>query len=223
MSSLDDRTLDKLADMVINVLWQDLLEVWRAIRTKMDSEGPAAVKSAFEQAVDRFLKGPFESHVEVRWGMNLCVHCNDDNVEKNGIAYVKPNGDGLEFNQCLNCRIGILYELETAKATLDTYTIGLGQPGQFSGISFYWNAIVPEGLKKYIPSYELIQDGRWIGTLSFDESLEPRFLPFESMTSETPRDAEAPWTRELPGAVKVAADAFLNHARYQVEAALALK
>jgi len=43
MSSLEERSLDKLADMVLQVLWQDLLEVWQAIRNKMDSEGPAEV------------------------------------------------------------------------------------------------------------------------------------------------------------------------------------
>jgi hypothetical protein len=209
--------------MVINVLWQDLLEIWQVIRTKMDTEGSEAVKSAFEEATEKFLKGPFENHIEVRWGMNLCVHCNDDNVEKNGIAYVQPNGDGLEFNQCLNCRIGILYQLETAKATLDTYNINLGQPGQFAGTSFYWNAIVPDGLKKFIPSYELIRDGQWVGTVSFDQDITPSFLPFESMTADTPRDADAPWTKELPGAVQAAVDAYLEYARYQVEAALALK
>ena len=223
MSSLADRTLDKLAEMVVNVLWQDLLEIWQIIRTKMDVEGPEAVKTAFERATANFLKGPFESHVEVRWGMNLCVHCNDDNVEKNGIAYVQPNGDGLEFNQCLNCRIGILYSLETAKATLDTYNINLGQPGQFAGVSVYWNAIVPDSMRKFVPTYELIQDGQWIGTISFDQNLVPSFLPFDSMTADTPRDADAPWTKEFPGAVKAAVDAYLEYARYQVEAATALR
>ncbi|MBE0525418.1 MAG: hypothetical protein IH631_00645, partial [Candidatus Thorarchaeota archaeon] len=76
MSSLEERTMDKLADMVMQVLWQDLLEVWKAIRAKMDNEGPESVKSAFEGAEKRFIDGPFDSHVEVRWGMNLCVHCN---------------------------------------------------------------------------------------------------------------------------------------------------
>lgn len=223
MSSLEERTLDKLADMVIQILWQDLLEVWRAIRTKMDSEGPEAVKTAFEGAVKRFVDGPFDSHVEVRWGMNLCVHCNDDNIEKNGIAYVKANGDGLEFNQCINCRIGILYNLETATARLDTYTIGLGAPSQFNGVSIYWNAIVPETMKKFLPTYELVQDGQWLGTVSFDESFNPKFLPFDAMTESVPRDADAPWTTELPGNVTAAVEAFLAAAKYQVEAALSLR
>ena len=137
MSSLEERTMDKLADMVLQVLWQDLLEVWKAIRAKMDTEGAEAVKAAFEGAEKRFIDGPFNSHIEVRWGMNLCVHCTDDNIEKNGISYGKENGDGLEFNQVLNCRIGILYNLETAKATLDTYNIGLGEQGQWNGVSIF--------------------------------------------------------------------------------------
>lgn len=223
MSSLEERPLDKLADMVIQVLWQDLLEVWKAIRVKMDAEGPDAVKSAFEGAAKRFIDGPFNNHLEVRWGMNLCVHCNDDNVEKNGIAYVKPSGDGLEFNQCLNCRIGILYDLEVAKAKFDTYTIGLGEQNQWNGVSIFWNAIVPESMKKFIPSYELVQDGQWLGTISFDESLSPKFLPFEAMTDSVSRDAEEPWTTTIPGNVQAAIDAFLEKAKFQVEAALALR
>lgn len=223
MSSLEERSLDKLADMVLQVLWQDLLEVWQAIRNKMDSEGPAEVKKAFEGAISRFLKGPFSDHIEVRWGMNLCVHCNDDNIEKNGIAYVQPNGDGLEFNQCLNCRIGILYKLVTATATLDTYTIGLGKPGQFNGVSIYWNAIVPDSMKKFLPTYELIQDGQWLGTVSFDEALSSKFLPFSSMTESTPRDDVSPWTIEMPGVVRAAIDSFQSVAKFQVEAALALR
>jgi hypothetical protein len=223
MSSLDERPLDKLADMILQVLWKDSLEVWQAIRNKMDSEGSDAVKVAFESAVDRFMKGPFNDHLVVRWGMNLCVHCNDDNIEKNGIAYVQPNGDGLEFNQCLNCRIGILYTLVTATATLDTYTIGLGNPGQFNGVSFYWNAIVPDSMKKFIPTYELIQDGQWLGTVSFDETYLPRFLPFASMTESTKRGDVSPWTTEIPGGVQAAINSFLGAAKYQVEAALALK
>ena len=223
MSSLEERSLDKLADMVIQVLWQDLLEVWKAIRTKMDSEGQAAVKSAFDGAVSRFMNGAFSDHIEVRWGMNLCVHCNDDNIEKNGIAYVKPNGDGLEFNQCLNCRIGILYNLQTATARLDTYTIGIGNPAQFNGVSIFWNAIVPDSMKKFLPTYELIQDGQWLGTISFDESFNAKFLPFEAMTDTISRDSEDPWTTTIPGIVNAALESFLSTAKYQVEVALALK
>ena len=223
MSSLEDRTMDKLADMVIQVLWQDLLEVWNAIRAKMDSEGSEAVKSAFDGAVKRFVDGPFNNHVEVRWGMNLCVHCNDDNIEKNGIAYVKPDGDGLEFNHCLNCRIGILYDLETAKARLETYTIGLGDTAQFQGVSIYWNAIVPDSMKKFLPTYELIQDGQWLGTVSFDESFTLKFLPFDAMTESVSRDADAPWTTVIPRNVQAAIDAFLERAKFQVEAALAIR
>ncbi|TFG31596.1 hypothetical protein EU527_12045 [Candidatus Thorarchaeota archaeon] len=223
MSSLEERPLDKLADMIIQVLWQDVLEVWKAIRVKMDLEGREAVKAAFDGATSRFMNGPFNDHIEVRWGMNLCVHCNDDNIEKNGIAYVKPNGDGLEFNQCLNCRIGILYNLETATAHLDTYTIGLGNPGQFNGISIYWNAIVPESMKNFLPTYELIKDGQWLGTISFDETLAPKFLSFDSMIDSVSRDSDAPWTTVLPGIVNVALDEFIAFAKYQVEVALALR
>ncbi len=223
MSSLEERTLDKLADMVINVLWQKPLEVWSAIRNKMETEGKDAVKAAFEGAANRFMSGPFEPHLEVRWGMNLCVHCNDDNVEKNGIAYVQPNGDGLEFNQCLNCRIGILYQLETATARMDSYNIALGAPGEFGGVSVYWNAIVPEGLRKFTPTYELIRDGQWLGTISFNEDMSMRFLPFEAMTAATPRDADDVWTADIPTDIKRAMDAFVSSSRYQIEAALALK
>ena len=224
MSGLEERTLDKLADMIYNILWQDILQVWKSIRNKMDQEGKDAVKAAFEGAADRFIKGPFSDHLEVRWGMNLCVHCNDDNVEKNGIAYVDPSGDGLEFNQCLNCSIGILYKVVTANATMDTYNVGLGDPQQFNGMSVYWNAIVPEGMKKFLPTYEIVdKEGQWVGTISFDDSFNAKFLPFTAMTESTPRDAEAPWTTELPGEVKLAVDAFLEAAKYQVEVALAMK
>jgi len=224
MSALEERPLDKLADMIVNILWQDILEVWKAIRTKMDQEGAAAVKAAFEGAVDRFVKGPFSEHLDVRWGMDLCVHCNDNNIEKNGIAYVEASGDGIEFNQCLNCRIGILYKLVTAKATMDSYNINLGELHQFNGMSIYWNAIVPEGMKKFLPTYELVDgEGQWVGTISFDDSFTPKFLPFEAMTESTPRDAEGPWTTELPGAVQQAVEAFLAEAKYQVEVALAIK
>ena len=224
MSGLEERTLDKLADMIYNILWQDILQVWKSIRNKMDQEGKDAVKAAFEGAADRFIKGPFSDHLEVRWGMNLCVHCNDDNVEKNGIAYVDPSGDGLEFNQCLNCSIGILYKVVTANATMDTYNVGLGDPQQFNGMSVYWNAIVPEGMKKFLPTYEIVsKEGQWVGTISFDDSFNVKFLPFTAMTESTPRDAEAPWTAELPGELKVAVDAFLEVAKYQVEVALAIK
>ncbi len=223
MSSLEERSLDRLADMVIQVLWQDLLEVWKAIRIKMDLEGKEAVRSAFDDATTRFMNGPFSDYVEVRWGMDLCVHCNDDNIEKNGIAYVKPDGDGLEFNQCLNCRIGILYNLEKATASLDTYTIGLGNSAQFNGISIYWNAIVPDSMRKFLPTYELIQDGQWLGTISFDESLNAKFLPFEAMTDSVSRNSEDPWTTTIPGVVNTALEEFLSVAKYQVEVALALR
>jgi hypothetical protein len=222
MSSLEDRPLDKLAETILNVLWQDLLEIWSIIRKKMDKEGEEAVQKAFEDATSRFLQGPFADHLEVRWGMDLCVHCNDNNIEKNGIAYVKPSGDGLEFNQCLNCQVGILYDLESAKATMDSYNIALGKPGQFNGMSFYWNGIVPDALKKFQPSYEVIHNGQWLGTVSFDESLTPKFLSFDLMTETTARDAEEPWTAEIPDDLRAAIDAFLEAARHQVEVALIL-
>jgi len=222
-SALEERSFDKLADMVIRVLWQNILEVWQAIRHKMDSEDPADFETAFENAITRFVKGPLSEHIQVRWGMNLCVHCNDDNIEKNGIAYVQPNGDGLEFNQCLNCRIVILYRLVTAKATLDTYSIGLGKLGQFNGMSIYWNAIIPDSMRKFLPTYELVKDGQWLGTISFDGKFKAKFLPFESMTGSTARDDPSPWTDELPGTVKAAIDSFLSAAKFQVEAALALR
>jgi hypothetical protein len=224
MSALEERPFDKLADMIYNILWQDLLQVWKAVRTKIDQEGKEAAKVAFEGAKERFIKGPFDEHMEVRWGMNLCVHCNDDNIEKNGIAYVEASGDGLEFNQCLNCRIGILYKLVSAKATMDTYTIGLGELRQFNGMSIYWNAIVPDGMKKFLPSYEIVDgEGQWQGTIAFDDSFNVKFLPFTSMTTSTPRDSDDPWTTDLPGPIKAAVDAFLETAKYQVEVALALK
>ncbi|MHA2071992.1 MAG: hypothetical protein ACW985_09435 [Candidatus Thorarchaeota archaeon] len=222
MSSLEDRPLDKLADTILNVLWQDLLEVWGIIRKKMDTEGEEAVRNAFEGAANRFLQGPFANHLEVRWGMDLCIHCNDNNIENNGIAYVKSSGDGLEFNQCLNCRVGILYDLVAAKATMDTYNIALGKPGQFNGMSFFWNAIVPDALKKYQPTYEVIHNGQWIGTVSFDKSLTPKYISFTAMTESTARDAEEPWTEEIPNDLRAAIDAFLEVARHQVEAALVL-
>ena len=224
MSALEERPLDKLADMIYNILWQDILQLWKAVRTRMDQDGKEAVKASFEGAKDRFIKGPFDEHIEVRWGMNLCVHCNDDNIEKNGIAYVEPSGDGVEFNQCLNCRIGILYKLISAKATLDTYTIGLGESSQFNGMSIYWNAIVPDGMKKFLPSYEIVDgEGQWRGTISFDNDFNVKFLPFIAMSASIPRDSENPWTADLPGPIKLAVDAFLETAKYQVEVALALK
>ena len=62
MSGLEERTLDKLADMIYNILWQDILQLWKSIRNKMDQEGTEAVKAAFEGAADRFIKGPFNDH-----------------------------------------------------------------------------------------------------------------------------------------------------------------
>ena len=222
MSALEERSLDNLADVIYNVMWQDLLEIFRVIRNKMAAEGQEAVKAAFIAGRQRFLEGPFEDHVEVRWGMNLCVHCNDDNIEKNGIAYVRPNGDGLEFNQCLNCRIGILYDLETAKATMDSYVIGLGNPGQFNGMSIYWTAIGPDELSSFQPTYEVIQDGQWLGTFSLDSEKKARFLPFEAMTDSVGRGDEDPWTTDIPADLQEAINQFMSVAMEQIEVAIAI-
>lgn len=223
MSGLDDRPTDQLADMIYNVLWQDLLEIWQIVRTRVDSEGAESVKSAFEGAKNRFLEGPFKEHLEVRWGMNLCMHCNDENIDKNGISYVQPSGDGLEFNQCLNCRVGILYNLVVANATLDSYNIGLGLAGQYAGMSIHWNALTPKEMDPFLPTYEVIKEGQWIGTISFNDQLEARFLPFAAMTGTTARGAVEPWTSDIPEDVKAAIEAFKETAKEQIEAALALK
>ncbi len=151
MSGLDERPTEKLADMIYNVLAQDLLVIWTEVRKRVDSEGADAVKCAFQASKKRFLEGPFKEHVEVRWGMNQCLHCNDDNIEKNGISYVQASGDGLEFNQCLNCRIGILYNLVVAKATMDSYNIGIGLAGQYAGMSIHWNALTPVDMVEFLP------------------------------------------------------------------------
>lgn len=223
MSGLEDRPLDKLFDIVLQVLWQDLLAVWRIIRKKMDTEGPEALREAYKGARQRLLESTLKDHIEVRWGMNLCPLCNDDNIEKNGISYVNPSGDGLEFNQCLNCRIGLLYELKAAQATMDTYTVGLGQPAQFAGISFYWDAVVPSDLEPFWPLYEIIKDGQWLGTLSIKEGMTVRFLKFEDMKDGVPRGAEDPWTDQLPDDVRKAVEEFIETARPQIEVAQILK
>jgi hypothetical protein len=223
MSSLESKSLDMLVDMVLNVTSQDTLGLWGAIRKRMDAEGSVKVKAAFEKGISRFLDGPFKNHMEVRWGMSLCVHCNDSNIEKNGIAYVQPSGDGLEFNQCLNCRIGVLYNVVSAKATLDSYLVSVGKPNQFNETTFFWDAIVPTKLRKYLPMYELVKGGQWLGTLLFDGAMKMKFRPFSSMTGSTPRDLESPWSAQIPVEVKNAADQFLKVARPQVEVGLAVK
>jgi hypothetical protein len=223
MSAIEERSLDQLADMILNVLSQDLLEVWGVIRRKMDTEGVEAIKAAFSGAVDRFLEGPFKDHIEVRWGMNLCVHCNDDNIEKNGIAYVQSSGDGLEFNQCLNCRIGILYGLVTARATMDTYTISLGKPRQFGDFSIFWNAILPDGLKKFSPSYEVVKAGQWIGTISIKDDYSLTYLPFDSMQESIARSSDEPWTEEIPDELRSVMEQFIEVAKPHVEVVLAIK
>jgi hypothetical protein len=209
--------------MIYNVLWQDLLEVFQAVKTKMDSEGPEAVKSAFMASKARFLVGSFNEHLEVRWGMNLCPFCNDDNIEKNGIAYVQASGDGLEFNQCLNDRIGILYNLVTAKATLDSFVIGLGKPAQFNGMSFYWTAHGPNSMVSFQPVYEIVKDGQWIGSISFDNDLSVRFLPFEAMKESVDRGSEDPWTDGIHDDLREAINQYIEVARYQIEVALQLQ
>jgi hypothetical protein len=223
MSTLEERSLDKLADMVFNVLWQEPLELYTVIRKKMEIEGTEAVRSAFESARTRFFEGPFKEMISVRWGMSMCPLCNDDNIEKNGIGYVEPTGDGLEFNQCLNCRIGILYKVEMANATLENYVIGLGQSGQFGGMSFFWNGVVPDDMKKFEPLYDIVDKGQWRGKISFCDSLEPRFLPFESMVYGVSRGAEEPWTPDLPDDIRLAVESFIQIAKDQVEVSLVLK
>ncbi len=219
MSALEEKSLDQLADTILNVRWQDLLEVWSIVRKKMETEGQDAVQEAFQEARQRFLEGPFEDHVEVRWGMNLCPHCNDDNVEKNGIAYTDPSGDGLEFNQCLNCRIGILYRIEGAVAKMDTYTIALGQSGQFKGYSVFWDAIVPDSLQDLLPTYQLIKDGQWMGTVSVDDERNLKYLAFESMTEDITRGAMKPWSSNPPQEIQAVMDSFFDLARDHMEVA----
>ncbi|MHA2134421.1 MAG: hypothetical protein ACXAEN_06070 [Candidatus Thorarchaeota archaeon] len=224
MSSLDDRPADKLAKMVFNVLWQDSLELWSAIRKKLDSEGPEAIGNAFDGARARFKDGPLEDKIEIRWGLDICMLCNDDNIEKNGIAYVQQSGDGIEFNQCLNCGIGLLYDLEVAKAKMDSYVVGVGKPLQFAQHSFFWVAIPSKEMTNFQPLYEVIDNsGQWIGSISFNEDLSPKFLPIGSMTEGTPRGAEEPWTTEIPDNVRAGAEAFLEAAKEQIEVVLALR
>lgn len=223
MSALEERSLDKLADMIYNVLWQDLLELWKIVRKKMDSEGASAVRAAFDGARTRFLEGTFKDMIDVRWGMSLCPLCNDDNIEKNGVAYTDPSGDGLEFNQCLNCRIGVLYNLVIAKATLETYVIGLGQAEQFNGMTFYWDAVYPESSKDLQPRYEIIKQGQWMGSVVFDEEMNPTYLPFTSMVHGVDRDATEPWVTDLPEEIKAAVDAFVETARDQIEVARVIR
>ncbi|MHA1779518.1 MAG: hypothetical protein ACTSYL_01470 [Candidatus Thorarchaeota archaeon] len=222
MSALEERPLDKLFDIVLQVLWQDLLAVWRIIHAKMASEGAEVIRTAYEGARQRLLEKVLENYVEVRWGMSLCPLCNDDNIEKNGISYVNPSGDGLEFNQCLNCRIGILYRLVAANATMDTYTVGLGQPSQFNGMSFYWDAVVPKELESYWPLYEVIKDGQWLGTLSIDGEMNVHMLRFEDMKDGVSRGASDPWTDSIPEDVRAAVDEFIEVARPQIEVAQVL-
>jgi len=222
MADLSERSLDKLADTILEIRWQNLLEVWAVIREKMGEQGTEAVKSAFAGARQRTLDGPLEDYQEVRWGINLCPHCNDNNVEKNGIAYMDSSGDGLEFNQCLNCRIGILYDLEMAKCEMDSYAIGVGTPAQFNGLSFFWVAIPADELKDRSPMYEIVEDGQWIGTLSVDADKSLQFLSFEKMTVDTPRGAEKVWSDEIPGKVEKAFGEFTEVAEDQLEVALVL-
>jgi hypothetical protein len=222
MANLEERSLGQLADIIFNVMRQDLLEVFRVVRQKMDIEGPSAVRNAFSEARSRFLEGPFKDQMEVRWGMNLCPLCNDDNIEKNGIAYLQPNGDGLEFNQCLNCRIGILYGLKTAAATMDSYVIGLGNPASFNGMSFYWVSVGPDTMESLQPVYEVVKDGQWIGSVSFNSELKARYLPFAAMQDGIERGAAEPWTSDILGDLQKAIQEFVTQAKEQIEVALVL-
>ncbi len=223
MSSLAEKPTEKLMDIILNVLWKDQLQVWKELRDRLDTEGADTLRQKYRDAVKRFMDGPLADKMEVRWGMDLCMLCNDNNIERNGIAYAKLSGDGIEFNQCLNCRIGILYSLEMANATFDSYVIELGQPEQFGGMSVFWVAIPCEEMTKFLPMYELIHNGEWIGTVSFNDDLEPKFLPKSAMTAETPRGAEDVWTTEIPDDVMTAINEFLDAARFQVEVALTLR
>jgi hypothetical protein len=222
VSALGEKSLDKLADMVLNVLWQDQLELWAAVEAKMGSVGPGAVKKAFDDAVSRFLMGPLRDQLDVRWGMSFCMHCNDDNIEKNGIAFVAPNGDGLEFNQCLNCRVGLIYDVKAAKAKLSIYTIGLGKKEQFDGVSFYWDAIVPEELKPFRPTYELVKGGQWLGTLSIGNDWTLSFLPFEAMLHGRSWRERELWMRQIPQHLTGAISQFMEAAKQQIRAAMAI-
>ncbi|MEM2141844.1 MAG: hypothetical protein QXS20_00470 [Candidatus Thorarchaeota archaeon] len=221
MSGLDSKSIDRLADMVVNVLWQDRLHLWSAIRQRLDTEGHDVVRDAFDGSMRRLLNGPMKDHLQVRWGMNLCMHCNDSNVEKNGIAFVAPNGDGLEFNQCLNCRVGLLYDIRSAVATLDTYAIGIGEPEQFGGVSFFWDALVPEEMLGLRPLYELVRQGRWLGSLSLTHRT-PRFLPLERMRAGLKRSDPAIWSGSLPDDVATAVDSFMTTARDHIDVAMIL-
>lgn len=223
MSSLADRSTENLLDLIFNVKWHNLLEVWKELRDRLDVEGAEELRKQYLAAVQRFKEGPLKDRMEVRWGMDLCMLCNDNNIEKNGIAYAKLSGDGIEFNQCLNCKIGILYSLEMANATFDSYVISIGQPDQFAGMSIFWVSIPCKEMEKFQPLYELVNLGEWIGSLSFDSSLQPRFLPKAAMTADTPRDAENVWTTNIPDDVRAAIDAFLVEAKYQVEVAQAFR
>ncbi len=217
-----DRSTEKLADIVLNVLWQDRLAVWSALKTKLQREGAEAVRKAFEASKQRLIAGQMKDHLEVRWGMTLCMHCNDNNIEKNGIAFVTPSGDGIEFNQCLNCRIGILYSVRSARALLDTYTIGVGAMNEFNGMSFYWDAIYPKELASLAPLYEIIQNGQWIGTLSLREPDHPRFLPFKQMRPDISRGDRNVWLTSLPPDVQAAVESFVRRAGDQIEVARVL-
>ncbi|MFO7835904.1 MAG: hypothetical protein R6V83_04550 [Candidatus Thorarchaeota archaeon] len=222
MANLSEKSLDELADLILQIRWQNLLEVWSAIREKMENKGIEAVQSAFSNARQRILNGALEDYQEVRWGINLCPHCNDNNVEKNGIAYMDSSGDGIEFNQCLNCRIGILYDLEMAKGEMDSYVIGVGKAAQFNGLSFFWVAIPATELRDRSPMYEILEEGQWIGTLSVDADRHLQFLPFEKMADNVSRGAGEVWSSEISDKIEAAFDEFTSIADDQLEVALVL-
>ncbi|MFW9888145.1 MAG: hypothetical protein ACFFER_08185, partial [Candidatus Thorarchaeota archaeon] len=70
--------------------------------------------------------------------------------------------------------------------------------------------------------YEVIHNGQWIGTVSFDKALTPRLLAFSAMIESNARDAEEPWNSDIPEDLRAAIDVFLDVARHQVEVALVL-
>ncbi len=223
MSALEERGLDDLMDIILNVRWQNPMEVWRVVWDRTDEVGADELRATFEDAIERLTEEVLQGHMEVRWGMDLCMHCNDNNIERNGMAYMQPNGDGLEFNQCLNCRIGVLYDVAAARACMATYNIAIREPLLYGDTMFFWDALVPDELRAYWPTYQLVQDGRWIGTLSLDEKMQAKFLPVTAMTPDSPKFDASRWGTDLPPDLQDALNTFLNTARPQVEVALALR
>ena len=68
--------------------------------------------------------------------------------------------DHVPAVRTLTADLGILYNLVFAKATMDSYIVPLGKPGQFNGMSFYWSAIFPAEMEKFQPVYEVMNNGQ---------------------------------------------------------------